>query len=177
MLAHVVAVIARKHDHGVVGEAEAVEGRDHAADLGVEEADARGVGLAGLSPLFVGHFVLFPLATLERRGRNVGSILGYARHHGHLALGIEIEVATGRHVGRVRPVEADGQEEGPRAVGGALRQDLFGPRCDEPVGVGRVGGGRGEPTERGPKLTRLEREDLRLFLEVIDAGGIEGRLP
>ena len=117
------------------------------------------------------------MATLERRRRNVGSILGHACHHGHLVLGIEIEVATGRHVGRVRPEEAHGQEEWPRAVGGALRQDLLGSSRHQPVGVGRVRGRRGKPTECGPELTGPQRKDPGLFLEMIDAGGIEGRLP
>ena len=114
MLAHVISVIAREHDDRVVGEAVLVERIEHAADLGIKEADAREIGLQRLPPLVVGHPILLRLAAAERRLRQVLLILGHARDERHLGLGVHLEIGRLRgDVRRVRPVEADGEEERP----------------------------------------------------------------
>ena len=109
VLAEVVAVIAMEDDDGLVSQAEAVQGIDHLADLGIHEGGAGKVALFGLVAQLIGELVLiFLVAHVGRRGH---AFLIFAGSLGQLDLveRVHVEVLLGRDIRGVRAVEADGE--------------------------------------------------------------------
>ena len=114
VLAHVIAVVAGEDDDRVVGQAEPVERVDDAADLRVHEADAGVVCLPALAAEVVGQ--LRPAPSCSCRGRR-GGMSAWSSFtpcdHGISFSGYRSKYGFRRDVRRVRPEEADGQEERP----------------------------------------------------------------
>jgi len=178
VLAGEVAVVAREDDDRALGEAEAVEGVDDAADLGVHERDARVVALQRFAALVVGHVVLLAFVAGETGRRNIGLIGFDVGDDPHFLAWVVAEVGIFRRdVGCVRAVKTDSEEE--RALAGFREafEDPLGVGGEHGIGVVRVAFRRGIPAERAAELTGGERGDFRFFLGAVDAGGVEREFP
>ncbi len=114
-----VAVVARENDNRLVREPEPVERVDHAAHLGIHEADAGVVGLERLPAQVVGHRVLLALVAHEGRRRDIGLILLHTLDDAHLLERVQVVVRLRRYVRRVGTEETDGEEEWPLRLAGA----------------------------------------------------------
>ena len=177
VFAGVVPVIAGEYDHGVVGEAEAVEGAYHASDLCIHEADAGVVGLETFATEVVGEFVLLFFVTSEGGPWQVRLIFGNTLDDAHFAFVVFFEVGFWRDVGGVRAEETDGEEERPGAVFCAAFEDPFGIARIFAVGVFGIGFGGCVPAECAAELPGSEGEDFGFLLGSIDAGGVHFDLP
>ena len=119
VFAEVPAVIAPEHHDGVVAEAERVELREDASDLGVDEAHAGRVGVEQLARRrlvdrpggrHAGAGAQFE-RTVPRDRRSALRRLGRRRERQGRRI-VEIEIFLGRNEGQVRLDEADAEEEG-----------------------------------------------------------------
>ena len=109
MLAHVVAVVAVEDDDRLVGELQPVEGVEQLADLLVHERDRGEIGLAGLA-----RSASRPCRGGATAGRRAGCrqvARPSARPAAACSRRIHLEVLLRRDVGRVRAIEAAGDEE------------------------------------------------------------------
>ena len=148
------------------------------AHLRVHETDASIVGLQHFAAKVVRQLVLFPLVAAQRRRRQVGLVLLDSFDHAHLRQRIVAEVRIfGGNVGRMRPVESDGQEERPLFLLGTPFQHPSGVGGHHAVRMVLVALRRSVPTERAAELSRSEREDMRLFLHPVAARRVQFQFP
>ena len=122
VVAEVVAVVAGENDHGVLREAEAVEGVDDAAELRVHEGDGAVISLDSVAAERVGEFALGGVGAEVGGGGCAGAVVVAERGQRDFIGGVELEPFFRGDVWRVRTVETDGEEERPGFAFEALEQ-------------------------------------------------------
>ena len=169
-------MVAREHDDGVVGEAEALEGVEDLSDLRVHERDGRGVSLNGFDGAGRRSSSPVPRTRCDRRLR--ACAIGRRGRLGQLDAieRVHVEVPFGRDVGRMRPVEPDGQKERFRVVRLNRSSSLNRFGGGNPVSVLGIGPIVGKPADRCAELSRAQREDPVVNL-AIAAARVDGEVP
>ena len=171
VLTHVIAVIGGEENDGVLRKPQLFERIQHPADLGIREGRRGIVRLDRPAGQIVGEIHLLLLSRDRLAGRNgqrVQIAFRGSRQDNPLAR-IHVEIPLRCHIGRVRPIEADGQEER-RPLGGIGLQELDCRGRPDAIGLLFVGAVRRQPTERAAKPAGDEAEDDRLVIFVAAAG-------
>ena len=175
MLAEVVAMVAGEDDDRVVFELESPEGVEHGADLRIDKRHGRPIGLHRLAAQRPHQPLFLFVAHLECRCGELRIVVGRQLGQFDLLWRVLGKPAAGRHIRRVRPVEADCQKERLLRFGKALEQ-LHGARGTDAIGLLGIASLRRQPAHCAAKLARLERENQRLIGHIA-ATGIEHRIP
>ena len=172
LLTEVPAVVAPDHDDRVLCEALFLEGRQDAADLGVDEAGAGKVGADQIAPLviladpFQAGLGQVPVEVPREAGR-VGTVVLEDLGQDAVVIRIQIEPRLGGVAGHVGQEEAGGEEEG--LVAGGVPELVDGPAGDLVIALVLVAVREHAPVHRRVVAHRGGRDELLVGADA-DAG-------